>query len=549
MITTVAYPGIQQFFSASATFDHGVTPGTITLTIVPQDVATIAERGDLTFTYNGLIITMADCVADSASYRLDQSGETATINLQDFRWKWRFGSISGQYNVRVGDGFRMAVGAAAGSAFENSERTPQELATLLLEAMEVATFDVTALPNDTRPLVNWDVINPAQALQALVEPLGCAIVPWIDGSVSIQVIGTGATLPADPTVESLGQTVNPLNRPRKLRGVTAPIRTQGDVTLEAVGEDVDGQIKLIDDLSYAPNQPANPGGWEMSDAPDSFEGINDDEKLRLARRTVYRWYRINVSDSSVIEHTEQILPLFNRLVDADELEDGTIREKESFCYGRWHDEDHETEGNTIDDIANINRDNVETDHQATIVTHSFSLDRNRGIVRFSRPVYIRTDDGVIEPADIRLRCSFHLRGNFTGSIARRFYEVDIDPTSPASERIVRMDNLRPFVIFKEANETNFDDIDDEIRRSLDSLAAEYSEVIPTTAQYVGLQAIRIDGAIRTVSWSFNSSGSTTTASWNDDQGGPRFRGSYQTRLRQERINARINETPPVSEPE
>ena len=549
MITTVAYPGIQQFFSASSTFDHGVTPGTITLTIVPQDVATIAERGNLTWTYNGLVITMVNCVADSASYRLDQSGETATINLQDFRWMWRFGSISGQYNVRVGDGFRMAVGAAADSAFEDSERTPQELATLLLEAMGVTTFDVTALPNDTRPLVNWDVINPAQALQALVEPLGCAIVPWIDGSVSIQVIGTGATLPADPTVESLGQTVNPLNRPRRLRGVTAPIRGQADLTLEAVGEDVDGQIKLIDDLSYAPSQPTNPGGWEMSDAPDSFEGINDETKLRLARRTVYRWYRINVSDFSVIDHVEQILPLFNRLVDAEELEDGTIREKESFCYGRWHDEDHEIEGNTIDDIANINMDNVETDHQDTIVTHNFSLDRNRGIVRFSRPVYIRTDSGVIEPADIRLRCSYHQRDLDTGGVLRRFYEVDIDPTSPASERIVRMDNLRPFVIFKEANESNFDDIDDEIRRSLDSLAAEYSEVIPTTAQYVGLQAIRIDGAIRTVSWSFNSSGSTTTASWNDDQGGPRFRGSYETRLRQERINARINETPPVSEPE
>ena len=68
MITTVAYPGIQQFFSASATFDHGVTPGTISLSIVPQDIGLIAERGDLTFTYNGLIITIADCVADSASY-------------------------------------------------------------------------------------------------------------------------------------------------------------------------------------------------------------------------------------------------------------------------------------------------------------------------------------------------------------------------------------------------------------------------------------------------------------------------------------------------
>ena len=137
----------------------------------------------------------------------------------------------------------------------------------------------------------------------------------------------------------------------------------------------------------------------------------------------------------------------------------------------------------------------------------------------------------------------------TGGVLRRFYEVDVDPTSPASERIERMDNLRPFVIVKEAEETNFDDIDDEIRRSLDRLAAGYSDVIPTTAQYVGLQAIQIDGAIRTVSWSYNASGSTTTASWNDDQGGPRLRGSYRTRLRQERINARITETPPVSEAE
>ena len=80
-----------------------------------------------------------------ASARLNEDGLVWQVSLLDRRWKWAFGQVWGEFNIR--DDGELLV-----SAFE---RTPQELAEYLLIAAGESLYDVSQLPNDTRPHVEW----------------------------------------------------------------------------------------------------------------------------------------------------------------------------------------------------------------------------------------------------------------------------------------------------------------------------------------------------------------------------------------------------------
>ena len=55
--------------------------------------------------------------------------------------------------------------------------------------------DVSELPNQARPRVDWVSANPARALATLCDALGCRVVLDLDDAVSIRRVGVGAELP------------------------------------------------------------------------------------------------------------------------------------------------------------------------------------------------------------------------------------------------------------------------------------------------------------------------------------------------------------------
>ena len=61
-----------------------------------------------------------------------------------------------------------------------TEKKPQALATLCLQAMGEDDYDVSALPNDARPEIDWSYQNPAEALQQLCDKLGCRVTYVVD---------------------------------------------------------------------------------------------------------------------------------------------------------------------------------------------------------------------------------------------------------------------------------------------------------------------------------------------------------------------------------
>ncbi len=151
----------------------------------------------------------------------------------------------------------------------DTERTPQELAELYLNAMGEVDYDISELPDDTRPPVDHDYDNPAEALAALCESLGCRIVLQLDNTVKLVRSGAGAGLPAEFLLED-SLTIDLPEKPDKIAVVCGPSLYQVDFPLEAVGLDRDttsggdptDTIKPIDELSYKPS-----GGWGQIDLP------------------------------------------------------------------------------------------------------------------------------------------------------------------------------------------------------------------------------------------------------------------------------------------
>lgn len=310
----MTYRGISQVIEGTFAFNcHGITPSVAQLTIVPQLAAFIPLDGDFIIYQTdlglGSGIKFIGCRVDEASFRRDTNGLVWYLHLQDRRWAWKFGGafgpLYGCYNRRNDDG----------TLDLWQLRTPRQLATLCLLAMgePIAgplAFDVSELPNDTNPEVNWEAANPAQELDTLCTQLGCRIVYTLNNSIAIFQTGKtagGATpgpLPKVHVLESSGG-LKPLRRPDSIRVVCGKTRYQADFPLAAAGRDLDGTIRKINDLSYKPAGGGKvAGGWQNEGLapPTPFPNVPDNlgkdgktvlfSARDLANKSVFRYYGI-----------------------------------------------------------------------------------------------------------------------------------------------------------------------------------------------------------------------------------------------------------------
>lgn len=240
----MTFPGIEQVERGSFTLSHGITPSIATIEIQPQE-GFVTIVGPMVITQGDVTLVFPNCRLDSASFQYNQSGMIWRLSIMDRRWKWAFGAISGHYNQR----FNSILPFGSIDAF--TLKSPQELCSLCLDAMGETGYDVSQVPNEPRPQTDWEAEIPAQALASLAESLGCRIVLRLDNTVQVARVGVGEGLPTDG-IEADGMAVSVFRRPDKLRFLCGPTRYQVDFKLEAVGLDVDGLVKPIDDLSYAP---------------------------------------------------------------------------------------------------------------------------------------------------------------------------------------------------------------------------------------------------------------------------------------------------------
>lgn len=495
------YPGIQGTISWSFTLSQGINPSTGFIEI-PAGRGLPREEGDLTLWYQDQRITLRNCRIGNAAYSSSRGGKKITLQILDRRWKWQFGRISGLYNRRRPDE----------TIDPETEATPQELAEKLLRAMGESTFSVSALPNFSRPEIDWAAANPAQELLKLCEGLGCRIVLGLDDVVRIVRQGQGLSLPSGGTL-SRGDGIDPNERPDALVCIGSPTRYQCRLLLEAVGLDVDEVIVPIDNLTYRPD-----GGWEK-EWPEVMAGVSDREitlrdgtkttPRKLALQTVFRWYRV-LNGQSIPElkpdrqiFREDVIPLPTTLVDTYEDAEGVKREKPAYVIGEaWYDE----------------LDTYENTAIGTRINLPFSINSERAVVEFSKPlVTLDVEAGESLPARIELVAAVAVNDPETRQPQR--YERTRPLTSAGAgskivRPIIREEIRQTFVAsyddsgrVSEVTE-NTKDIEKEADYYLDGIVAEYTSPVTDDRTYPGILPIPVDGAIEQVTW--NYSGQWTT---------------------------------------
>lgn len=491
------FPGVLSLVDASYSLTHGISPGIATITMTPQAGFT-AAGGTLAFYFGSTRITFPDCKVDQHSFRRTRQGLIWQLSIFDRRWKWVAGPgrISGHYNLRKDDGILRT----------GTEKTPQELATLLLDAMGESGYSVGSLPNFARPDVHWEDASPPQELATLCDSLGCRIVLQLTNRVALLPQGHGAALPPGFILED-SLTIDPPEKPDKLTIACGPTRYQVDLDLEAVGRDNDdeGTVKLIDDLDYIPA-----GGWVGQDPP-AFSGVAGEEtradgtkvlNQKVAAQTIFRMYRVAFP---------VMVPGYPRLLyDLDHLEielaqvdtkteNGIEVNLSAEVWGDWCPGPDEYTNKT-DTIVNVN----------------WSWDAAHGIVRFSEAVFKTNVAGQLSaiPAVLKLRAAVRVRKDTDHSYLNYVSWRTLGNWG-TQEHVTHHDELH--LCYKNGKRENQAEIDTICRYYLDGIEAQFHKPLPQTRTYDRIMAITPDGAIHQVTWNVGGRGATTIASRNNEQ--------------------------------
>lgn len=513
------FPGIGQIESASITLTHGITPSVAVLTMLPQ-ANQLAEYGTLRFTFGSFTRDFIECKADYGSAEFNSAGETWRIGIFDRRWKWLYSQIGGEYNVRNPDNTVKPL----------TEKTPQELAALCIEAMGEDPWEIGDLPNDSRPSVAWDVDNPAEALTKLCESLNCRVVPYMDRkSGRICRLGQGAELPGGGEI-NVSTTFDPPEKPDEIVMVCGHDEFELDLELEPVGEENDGlgTIKPIDELTYRPTN-----GW-ASVEPKKFAKLIPENARDLAIKSVWRWYRVRIPDGGIfvpgyakrLTSIDQIWLTDHRVDTTDDpvrealnpggavLTVNKRRQQAAIVDGYWYDSDK--------DATATNNSAIQK------VKWAFSIDAARRMVVFTNPVYENQSTGMTaQPvaANIQIHAACNVKEPETLAPLRSVKRRKTGASFGTGEWLVMHPEIVVGYTATAPWGVNLGAVNAELDYYLDAEMRRFQATTPQSATYMGLIDVELDGAIQQITYTVNAGGAETTVSRNTEE--LTHAGSYQ----------------------
>lgn len=508
------FPGLSQITRWSFTLAHGISPSLATIDVVPQGPLP-AGVGDLVIPTTSGPVVFRDCAIDRASIRRSAEGWIVSVGLHDRRWRWQYGSITGWYNIPAADG----------QVEPATSQSPRQLAARLLTALGETGFVVDGLPEGPRPEVCWDHASPAVELDRLCELLGCRVVLGLDNRIALCRVGVGAPLPALGVERRWTVGVDPPVRPGEIEVVGSPTLFQTRFRLEAVGEERNGALVPIESLSYRPA-----AGW--GSAPPLFGNVTSLADRQRAQRSVFRWYRIRCTapDNSdgvfripgcdvAVSALWQLLPLRPGLLQVETNAGGFPQPRSAVVEGRWYPGGADGQNHS----------------ESRRLARGWRLDRQRGVIELDEPLVLRDASQRCEPAELYLTVAHAVRRSDDRQPVRYLRRRPVAGSPPgAGVWSVRRDELQELVLGAPLTESGGptqnsatpqrNTADLHLRADPLASALEQGLVPASTAdvEYVGLQAVGVDGAIQQVQWSEGPEGAVTRASRNSE---------FATRLR------------------
>lgn len=551
----VTFPGIDRIEDCSFTDQSGPGPAKATMTIHPQD-GVPQLIGDLVWNYNDNQIVIRNMIIDSATFVRNSGGKIVQLTLLDERWAWKYGQITGRYNIRLPNNF---VDPA-------HEKTPKQLATLCFAAMGVTNFNVSVLPDNARPEIDWQAANPAESLAQMCDDLGCRIVPKRStGSWNICVTGEGANLRDDLPYQDAGTGIDPKERPDFIQVITDNLAIQCALKLEPCGRDLDQSWRHARMLSYTPspfdvNDPRYKIAFGFGDKAPGFEKISPNRVLQpdgtaispqeLARQFIYRAWRISnqkdvtggrIRDGQPlikIDGLEQY-PELDRYVTRKQIiltdklaqcytdERGEIHTRPAFVWGSFENliggevPDNYPDGTRIDFQA---AKSIDPEQRASFSLSVDPIDTDRSIITISTQMRkidkTQANHSSYEFATLRYTCAINIRDKVTWQPIRYFRKRNLGRGgNPANVLTIDRRDIKPWIInlynsvgVCTSTSNNLDDVNAQCDYYLDQEQRKLESIATESRTYIGLFLIDMDGAIQQVTYRTGKQGHDTIVS-------------------------------------
>lgn len=482
----------------SLDYQGGVAPSVCTIRTVPH-LDHLEQHGDLIIGEEGRgELVIRDCLLLSPTLGENRKWD---LPILDRRWKWAYGTIDGVYNIKRPDKTLIR------------EKTPRELAELLLKAMGETKWDISRLPNFARPEVDWTDQTPAAMLDDLVTSLGCVLaLDYFSDKVVIWPNGQGNDLPDGETISrSLG--LPGIAKPDKIICRSKRTLFQARFATEAVAKDTDGKIKKIADLQgYRLTDCDDPEEW--SDIDGEYDDHGETKKKRdLAKEWGYRAYRVTGlceggwAPGPLLSNEELAPKSFFDLEFIDSRAEQEIDEndtgpdgvatgrkvnKKPLVVARWY-----------------NSETDETPAAGSLVQYHghVTFEPKLGLVRFADPVYLLDDTKTPthQPATVYVDIGFYAGRD--GVFHRSDAEVKTGEQNNTGPRVIVRGDVEPRYIQRYENTTPTtaeyqpSDVGTQLGYYANGLLAEYTQPPSLTRTYRGLYPIVPDGKVRQVTWS------------------------------------------------
>jgi hypothetical protein len=508
----VTYPGIDFPIKCIASRANGVLPSSAVLYSLVQQGAP-QQYGDLVLNFGLNTVTWKGCVVDSGTTMYSTKGHFQTWRILDRRHMWSRAWVTGEYNPSAYD-VDGEVGARVGNV--------RYLMEVLLTLMGETRYDVSAVDNEQKPHKGWDWHNCADELQSLLDEYGYIITLDINDSVKVYKLKTGTDLPDNDDIISPSMTFDPAELPNRLIAVAGLTLVETRLKMEPVGEDTDGMIKPVDDLSYAPASWINIISEKMFGVAADEPVHRRNEKQALAVKSVGKWYRVvhqshekNDMNDPFGQIIEKYAPEELNITDYQQylpLSDDLNRHPgKAYASVTWVPKVNEVL------IANRADENVSVWNFTDV---KFSLDENLGIIKFADAItkYEGGDKAITTFADVFYTCSYTVTDDETGIKDRYTREltlggrgVDIvEMAPPNNQRMLTAEYEDPDGTIS-IEETKITDSAKTVVDNEQTLNSRLDELLQKTAmkyqsrrgyviKYRGIQLINTDGMTREVIW-------------------------------------------------
>jgi hypothetical protein len=353
--------------------------------------------------------------------------------------------------------------------------------------------------------------------------------PQSDG-ILIAKSGEGQQLPMGFDVESDSLSINPPEMPDKIIFRAGPTVYEEWLELEAVGADTEGEIDLVDDLSFKPQ-----GGWKTSMPPDFPEVVKPEDR-KQAQKCVWRWFRVKLPiditadgkpEKIKEDDIDRILPLTDERVAKSKIKKFEPKKEvqepmPAELWGLFFPGDLKLDPEKTADTPHGRLAKYEG---------SFSIDKDRGIVMTDEPLFLFGDSaGIIDsdravdstsqdvrPPKLWLVTGVHIKDEKTGAVKRELVEF----TPPGQKLgtkpfyIERNDIQRKIWVQKSAagpSKTidNKTEVKQQALYYIDQLLRSFQMTGPGARGYAGFRYITLDGALHQITWTIDGQGYART---------------------------------------